>query len=288
MEAAWRQIPLTVQVSTKLNRNHVIHGRASYILPCLGRIEIDRQRGIPQSVSVEDSTACMHGSRGMAEPAADTLLSEPAIVAGLAKATLAPNPKVDWDAWVADYGKVRDAIEATYPAIFRDFNERMWTPGGFRKPIGAAGRVWDTPSKRAEFTVPESLQVDADADSRDPAALRLFTIRSDGQFNTTIYSDEDRFRGVSGSRMVLFMSRADMARHHLADGEVVDLATAVSDDAPRHVRGLRVVAYDIPEGTVAGYYPECNPLIPLWHHALESKVPAAKSLDVLVRRTGLD
>jgi molybdopterin-dependent oxidoreductase alpha subunit len=285
MEAAWRELPLTVQVSTKLNRNHVIHGKASYILPCLGRIEIDRQRGIPQSVSIEDSTSCMHGSRGMAEPAAATLLSEPAIVAGLAKATLAPNPNVDWDAWVADYSRVRDAIETTFPSIFRDFNERMWTPGGFRKPLGAAERVWDTPSKRAEFTVPASLQADADADSPDPAALRLFTVRSDGQFNTTIYSNEDRFRGVSGSRMVLFMSPVDMARLQLADGDLVDLATAVSDDAPRHVRGLRVVAYNVPEGCAAGYYPECNPLIPIWHHALESKVPAAKSIDVLVRRT---
>jgi molybdopterin-dependent oxidoreductase alpha subunit len=286
MEAAWRQLPLTVQVSTKLNRNHVIHGKASYILPCLGRIEIDRQRGIPQSVSIEDSTAYMHGSRGMAEPAATTLLSEPAIVAGLAKATLAPNPKVDWDAWVADYSRIRDAIETTFPSIFRDFNERMWTPGGFRKPLGAAERVWDTPSKRAEFTVPASLQVDPDSDSPDPAALRLFTVRSDGQFNTTIYSNEDRFRGVSGSRMVLFMAPADMARLQLAEGDLVDLATAVSDDAPRNVHGLRVVGYDIPEGCVAGYYPECNPLIPMWHHALESKVPAAKSIDVLVRRAG--
>lgn len=286
MEAAWRQLPLTVQVSTKLNRNHVIHGKAAYILPCLGRIEIDRQRGIPQSVSIEDSTSCMHGSRGMAEPAAATLLSEPAIVAGLARATLAPNPKVDWDAWVADYGRIRDAIETTYPSIFRDFNERMWTPGGFRKPLGAAERVWDTPSQRAEFTVPATLQADADADSQDPAALRLFTVRSDGQFNTTIYSNEDRFRGVSGSRMVLFMAPSDMARLQLAEGDLVDLATAVSDDAPRHVHGLRVVAYDIPAGSAAGYYPECNPLIPIWHHALESKVPAAKSIDVLVRRAG--
>lgn len=288
MEAAWRALPLTVQVSTKLNRNHVIHGKASYVLPCLGRIEIDRQHGIPQAVSIEDSTACMHGSRGMTEPVAPTLLSEPAIVAGLAKATLDPNPRVDWDAWVADYRRIRDAIAVTYPAIFHDFNQRMWTPGGFRKPLGAAERVWHTQSGKAEFTVPRSLRTDPDTESRDPAALRLFTIRSDGQFNTTIYSPDDRFRGIYGSRRVLLMARADMTRRGLAEGDTVDVTTAVSADAPRRVDGLRVVPYDLPEGCAAGYFPECNPLIPVWHHALESKVPAAKSIDVLVRRAGAD
>ena len=283
MEEAWREIPLTVQVSTKLNRNHVIHGRQSYILPCLGRIEIDRQAGGPQDVTIEDSTSCMHGSRGAAEPVAGTLLSEPAIVAGIAKATLDPNPRVDWDAWVGDYAKVRDAIEETYPDIFKDFNARMWTPGGFRKPLGAAHRVFETESGRAEFTVPEGLPGDPDMDA-GPPALRLFTIRSDGQFNTTIYHEDDRFRGVFGSRMVLFMSRADMARLQLAQGDVVALHTPADDGVVRRVEGLSVVPYDVPEGCIAGYYPELNPLIPLWHHAKESKVPAAKAIDVLVER----
>ena len=283
MEAAWREIPLTVQVSTKLNRNHVIHGKQAYILPCLGRIEVDRQAGGPQDVTIEDSTSCMHGSRGAAEPVADTLLSEPAIVAGIAKATLDPNPRVDWDAWVGNYAKVRDAIEATFPDIFTDFNARMWTPGGFRKPVGAAHRVFETESKRAEFTVPEELPGDPDMDA-GPPALRLFTIRSDGQFNTTIYHEDDRFRGVFGSRMVLFMSRADMARLQLEQGDTVALRTPSDDGVLRRVEGLAVVPYDVPEGCIAGYYPELNPLIPLWHHAKESKVPAAKAIDVLVER----
>ena len=283
MEAAWREIPLTVQVSTKLNRNHVIHGKQAYILPCLGRIEVDRQAGGPQDVTIEDSTSCMHGSRGAAEPVADTLLSEPAIVAGIAKATLDPNPRVDWDAWVGNYAKVRDAIEATFPDIFTDFNARMWTPGGFRKPVGAAHRVFETESKRAEFTVPEELPGDPDMDA-GPPALRLFTIRSDGQFNTTIYHEDDRFRGVFGSRMVLFMSRADMARLQLEQGDTVALRTPADDGVLRRVEGLAVVPYDVPEGCIAGYYPELNPLIPLWHHAKESKVPAAKAIDVLVER----
>ncbi len=285
MEAAWRELPLTVQIATKLNRNHVIHGKASYILPCLGRIEVDRQRGGEQSVTVEDSTACIHGSRGMAEPASPDLLSEPAIVARLAQATLDPNPRVDWNAWVADYGSIRDAIGVTYPDIFYDFNSRMWTPGGFRKPVGAAQREWKTESGKATFTLPEGLPGDPDLDG-GAATMRLFTVRSDGQFNTTIYSFDDRFRGVYGSRMVLFMGRADMAKRALAQGDLVTLRSAATDGVERRVEGLAVVPYDIPEGTIAGYFPECNPLIPLWHHAKESKVPAAKAIDVLVERMG--
>ncbi|CAN7298763.1 FdhF/YdeP family oxidoreductase [Massilia sp. LjRoot122] len=285
MEAAWRALPLTVQIATKLNRNHVIHGKASYVLPCLGRIEIDRQRGGPQDVTVEDSTGCMHGSRGRAEPVASTLLSEPAIVAGIAKATLDPNPRVDWDAWVADYGRIREAIAATWPDIFHDFNARMWTPGGFRRPLGAAHRVWKTESGKALFTAPGSL--DNNPDMRGgPTTLRLFTVRSDGQFNTTIYNYDDHFRGVQGSRMVLFMARADMAKYALAEGELVALRTPAEDGVERRVGGLAVVPYDVPEGCIAGYYPELNALIPLWHHAKESKVPAAKAIEVLLERGG--
>ncbi|MGI4719286.1 MAG: FdhF/YdeP family oxidoreductase [Janthinobacterium lividum] len=283
MEAAWREIPLTVQIATKLNRNHVIHGKASYVLPCLGRIEIDRQAGGPQDVTVEDSTGCMHGSRGRAEPVADTLLSEPAIVAGIAKATLDPNPKLDWDRWVADYGLVRKAIAETYPEIFHDFNARMWTPGGFRRPLGAAHRVWKTESGKARFTAPETLEGNPDL-AGGRATMRLFTVRSDGQFNTTIYNYDDRFRGVQGSRMVLFMARADMARYALREGELVTLRTAADDGVERKVAGLAVVPYDVPQGCIAGYYPELNDLIPLWHHAKESKVPAAKAIDVFVER----
>lgn len=281
MEAAWRALPLTVQISTKLNRSHLVHGQAAYILPCLGRIEIDRQGGTEQAVSVEDSTGCIHGSRGMAEPAADTLLSEPAIVAGIAKALLPPNPKVDWDAWVGDYGRIRDAIAETWPEIFHDFNARMWTPGGFRKPVAAAHRQWKTPNGKANFTVPDSLAVDPDMPDRADT-LRLFTVRSDGQFNTTIYSLDDRFRGVEGDRKVLLMSRADMDARGLKDGERVTASTATNDGVERKVDGLRVMEYPVPTGCVAGYYPECNPLLPLWHHAKESFVPAAKSIAIRI------
>jgi formate dehydrogenase major subunit len=281
MDAAWRALPLSVQISTKLNRSHLVHGQAAYILPCLGRIEIDRQGGKEQAVSVEDSTGCMHGSRGMAEPAAETLLSEPAIVAGLAKAMLDPNPKVDWDAWVADYSRIRNAIADTYPEIFHEFNERMWTPGGFRKPNAAAKREWKTPNGKANFTVPDGLTVDPDLPDR-AGTLRLFTVRSDGQFNTTIYSLDDRFRGVKGDRMVLFMSRTDMDARGLQDGAKVSAITATDDGVERRVDGLKVMEYPVPPGCIAGYYPECNPLLPLWHYAKESYVPAAKSISVRI------
>lgn len=287
MEEAWRQMPLSVQIATKLNRSHLVHGKVAYLLPCLGRIEIDRQGGVEQAVSVEDSTGCMHGSRGRAEPASSNLLSEPAIVAGLAKALLPASPGPDWDAWVADYGRIRDAIQATYPDIFGDFNERMWTPGGFRKPVPAAQREWKTPSGKATFIVPDGLDANPDLPETGAETLRLFTVRSDGQFNTTIYSQDDRFRGVYGTRMVLFMARSDMDRLGFAEGDMVTAQTPPTDGVTRSVSGLRITEYSVPAGCIAGYFPECNPLIPLWHHAKESMVPAAKAIDVrLVRESG--
>jgi anaerobic selenocysteine-containing dehydrogenase len=274
---------LTVQVATKLNRSHIVHGEVSYLLPCLGRIEIDRQAGGEQTVSVEDSTGCMHASKGLAEPAADTLLSEAAIVAGIAKATLEPNAKVPWDAWVGDYALVRDAIEATWPEVFRDFNGRFRTPGGFHRPIPARHRVWKTPTGKANFMSFDSLVADPDTPQAGPDVLRLMTLRSDDQFNTTVYSLDDRFRGVYGTRKVLLMHRDDIARLGLAEGVLVTASTAVDDGKLREVAGLRVTPYDIPRGCVGGYYPECNPLVPLAHHAEQSKVPAAKSIPIRLR-----
>lgn len=284
IEAAWSRLRLTVQVSTKLNRSHLVHGEVAYILPCLGRLEIDRQASGEQAVAVEDSTGCMHGSRGMAEPAGELLRSEPAIVAGLAKATLAPNPLLPWDDWVADYSKVREAIARTYPDIFHDFNQRMWTPGGFRRPVPAAERKWKTPSGKAEFIVPDGLEADPDQQPEGGEVLRLFTVRSDGQFNTTLYNEDDRFRGVSGGRRVLLIHPADLHRLGLEAGELVDAYGVADVGVLRWVPGLRLVAYDVPAGCVAGYFPECNPLVPLAHHALGSKVPAAKSVAIRLAR----
>lgn len=280
IEDAWRRLRLTVQISTKLNRSHLVHGEVSYILPCLGRLEIDRQASGEQAVAVEDSTGCIHGSKGMARPASELLLSEPAIVAGLARETLAPNPAVPWDAWVADYSLVRSAIAATYPEIFHELNERMWTPGGFRRPVPAAERIWKTPSGRAEFIVPADLDGDPDQLRPGGAVLRLFTVRSDGQFNTTLYNEDDRLRGIGGGRRVLLANPADLHRLGFNAGQLVDVEAVAADGIARRVDGLRLVAYDVPSGCIAGYYPECNPLLALAHHALDSKVPAAKSIAV--------
>ena len=280
IEPAWRNMPLTVLIATKLNRSAIVHGRQAYLLPCLGRIEIDRQAGGPQAVAVEDSTGCMHGSRGVAEPAADTLLSEPAIVAALARHILPANPHVDWNAWRDDYSKVRDAIAVTFPDIFHDFNARMWTPGGFARPLGARERKWNTGNGKANFMTPDSFEEDPDMPSMSPDGLRLMTMRGDSQFNTTIYSLDDRFRGVFGTRHVLLMNKGDMARLGLKEGSFVTALSESTDGVRRGVDGLRVQPYDIPAGCVAGYYPELNSLIPLSHHAKESKVPAAKSIAV--------
>ena len=279
MEAAWPRLRLSVQVATKLNRNHLVPGEVTYLLPCLGRIEVDRQGRRPQSVSMEDTSARIHGSTGLAPPASVELLSEPRIVAGLAKAALAPNPKVDWDAWAGDYAKIRDAMEATWPEVFSLYNERLHQPGGFQRPIAAARREWHTTSGRATFVTPGDLSERADA----YGVLRLFTIRSNDQFNTTIYGYDDRFRGVDGTRRVVFIHRADIARLGLRRGQKVTLSTAVDDGVVREVGGLKLVPCSIPKGSCAAYFPECNPLVPLWHHAEGSKTPAFKSIPVTLR-----
>ncbi|RYD61512.1 MAG: formate dehydrogenase, partial [Sphingomonadales bacterium] len=210
MEAAWPNLDLSVQIATKLNRNHLFAGKVTYLLPCLGRIEQDVQASGPQAVSVEDSSSCIHGSRGNATPASPHLLSEPCIVAELAKRILPPNPRVDWDSWVADYSRIRDAIEATYPAFFKDFNKRLFTPGGFWKGNKASERIWQTPSGKAEFFAPTGLNATGFTDAE--GRYRLMTLRSNDQFNTTVYGYHDRFRGVKGTRDIVFMNRSDMIR----------------------------------------------------------------------------
>ncbi len=285
IEPAWRQLALTVQIATKLNRSHLVNGEVAYLLPCLGRIEKDTQASGVQTVTVEDSTASIHASRGHHAPASDQLLSEAAIVAGIAQATLPPNPQVPWDGWVADYRRIRDAIEATYPDDFKDFNARMDQPGGFPRPLAAAERRWNTPSGKAEFHVPKALSAAFAGDGGDDV-LRLITLRSNDQFNTTIYGYDDRLRGIDGTREVLLLNPADQARLGVRDGDIVTLASAAGDGITREVPGLRVTTYELPDGCCAAYYPECNPVIPLAHHAEQSKVPAAKSVPVRLVRAG--
>jgi len=282
MEPAWAKLKLTVHIATKLNRGHLVPGEVSYILPCLGRTEKDVQASGPQSVSIEDSTSCIHGSVGERGPASDDLRSEPAIVAALAQATLPPNANVPWDAWVGDYAKVRDAIAATYPDFFHDFNDRMFTPGGFYKGNRARDRHFDTASGKAEFSVPAHL--DAAGFDDAPGRFRLITLRSNDQFNTTVYGYHDRFRGVKGTRDVLFIGAHDMAEQGLAEGDIVSLVGDHKDGIHRRLDGLRVHAYALPKGCIGAYYPEANVLMPVGHHAEESFVPAAKTVPVRIER----
>ncbi|MGN6236547.1 FdhF/YdeP family oxidoreductase [Dyella sp.] len=283
MEPAWRQQALTVYIATKLNRSHLVHGRVSYLLPCLARPEEDMQQSGPQSVSIEDSFSHIHGSIGKRKPASEHLLSEPAIVAGMAKATLAANPKLQWDAWIADYGRIRDLIAETYPEQFHDFNQRMFQPGGFYRGNAAHERIWKTDSGKAEFTDPSVLSSLGVGEA--PGRYHLITLRSNDQFNTTIYGHSDRLRGLEGSREIVLINPAEMERAGLKEGDVVSLVGDAGDDVQREVNGLTVVAFNLPDGCLGGYYPEMNALVPLWYHDQASKTPASKGVPVRIRRT---
>jgi molybdopterin-dependent oxidoreductase alpha subunit len=280
MEAAWQTMRLTVQIATKLNRSHLINGEVAYLLPCLGRSEEDNQESGAQAVTMEDSLSCIHGSLGKNTPASKHLKSEVAIVAGIAKATLPPNPRVPWDEWTGDYAKIRDAIEETYPEQFHDFNARVFTPGGFYRGNSARERVWKTESGKAEFTVPKTMTSVGfePADGR----YRLVTLRSNDQFNTTIYGYSDRLRGIEGTRDVVLMNPEDIAAAGLENGQVVALASDAGDGVHRQVDGLTVTPFLLPRGCLGAYYPEMNPLIPLWYHDEQSKTPAAKGVPVRI------
>jgi anaerobic selenocysteine-containing dehydrogenase len=284
MEAAWRRMRLTVNVATKLNRSHLVHGEISFLLPVKGRIEADRQATGAQATSMEDSTACVHGSRGVRAPASKHLISEVDFIARLAEAVLEPNPKVPWKAWNDDYSLIRRSIGETYPEIFYDYDRRMWEPGGFHRPLPARDRVWKTKTGKANIITPKGLDEDLDMPDVGHGTLRLITLRSNDQFNTTVYSYNDRFRGIHGTRMVVLMNRDDMHRLGLAEGELITMQTASNDGIERVMSGFRVTPYDIPVGCVGAYYPEANALLPLSHYAEGSKTPAAKSIPVFVRR----
>ncbi|MCB8818984.1 FdhF/YdeP family oxidoreductase [Microvirga rosea] len=281
MEAAWTKMRLTVQIATKLNRSHLFNGEVAYLLPCLGRSEQDVQTGGPQVVTIEDTFSRIHGSVGRRQPASGELRSEMAIVAGMAKATLDPRPTVDWDAWVGNYGLVRDLIEQTYPDMFTDFNQRLFTPGGFYRGNSARERIWKTKSGKAEFTTPKTLSAHGFKDAS--GRYRLITLRSNDQFNTTIYGYSDRLRGIEGTRDVVLMNPDEIRRAGLEPGQVVALTSDADDGVEREVRGLVVTPFDLPDGCIGAYYPEANPLIALSHHDEMSKTPAAKAVPVRIR-----
>jgi molybdopterin-dependent oxidoreductase alpha subunit len=280
MERVWTTLDLAVNVSTKLNRSHLFPGTQTYILPCLSRAEIDMQATGNQSVSTEDSFSHISGSIGKRTPASEHLKSELAIVTGIAKATLNANPRLKWDEWTADYSLVRELIEATYPKDFKDYNARMFQPGGFYRGNDAHRRVWNTESSKAVFTVPQQLNALSFADSR--GRFRLMTIRSNDQFNTTIYGYSDRFRGIEGTRDVVLMCEQDIAEAGLTNGQTIKLVSDFEDNISRELGGLVVTAHNLPRGTIAAYYPEANVLNAIDHHDEMSKTPASKAIPVRI------
>jgi len=271
--AALRRTELTVQIATKLNRSHLVTGREALLLPCLGRTERDVQASGPQLVSVENSMSVVHRSEGRLPPASPELRSEPAIVAGLARAVLGDESPVPWEELVADYDRIRERIERVVPG-FDAYNRRVREPHGFVLPSGARERRFETPSGRARFTVHELPDLEL-----APGRLRLTTIRSHDQFNTTIYGLEDRHRGLSGDRRVVLLHPDDLAEQGLAEGCRVDV-TSHFRGQERRVRGFRAVAYEVPRGCAAAYFPEANPLVPVDSTAAGSRTPTYKSIEI--------
>jgi molybdopterin-dependent oxidoreductase alpha subunit len=271
---ALRRCELTVHVATKLNRSHIVHGRKALILPCLGRTEKDVQLGGEQGVSVEDAMAMVHISHGMRSPVSPALRSECAILAGMARATL-PDSATPWEWYVEDYDRIRDTAAQVIDGL-EDFNRRVREPHGFRISQPARQRGFLTQSGRAEFSA-ASLPDDVDP---GPGRLMLATIRSHDQFNTTIYSNNDRYRGLSGLRTVVFMNADDMAARRLGEFDLVDITSFSRDGTTRSVHGYRAVEYDIPAGCAAGYMPELNVLCGIADYSTQSEQPVTKQLVV--------
>ncbi|MGW5355565.1 FdhF/YdeP family oxidoreductase [Streptomyces sp. NPDC004031] len=273
--AALRSCDLTVHVSTKLNRSHLVHGRQALILPCLGRTEKDLQRGGLQGTSVEDSMSMVHLSVGMKHPASPHLLSEPAIVAGLARAAL-PDSATPWEWYVEDYDRVRDTMARVLDG-FEDFNRRVRLPLGFRIKQPARELVFLTPSGKAEISaapLPDVVPA--------PGTLALGTMRSHDQWNTTVYSDDDRYRGVKNLRTLVFMNEDDMRERGIGEFSPVDITSTARDGSTRSLSGYLAVPYEMPRGCAAGYMPEMNVLCAISDVSTQSDQPIMKHLKVTI------
>jgi molybdopterin-dependent oxidoreductase alpha subunit len=283
--AGLRQCDLTVHITTKLNRSHLVHGRNALILPTLGRTEIDLQQGIPQGITVEDSMSMVHISFGINQPASPNLLSEVAIVAHMAHATLGSG-KVDWLARAANYAIIRDDIEKVFDDFY-DYNQRVAVPGGFHLKVASREREWVTPSAKAQFIVHG---VDRDTPIHRARAqygkrlLTMMTTRSHDQYNTTIYGLDDRYRGIFGLRRVVFINKEDLQMLGFKEGEHVDITSVWADGVERRADGFVLAPYDIPRGCVGAYYPETNPLVPLQSVAVGAGTPTSKSIPVLLHK----
>ncbi|WP_370418725.1 FdhF/YdeP family oxidoreductase [Streptomyces sp. QH1-20] len=272
-EAAMRRARLTVHVSTKLNRSHVITGARALILPTLGRTERDRQSGGDQFVTVEDSMGMVHASRGRLEPASPHLLSEPAIVCRLARRVLGTESTTPWEEFEKDYATIRDRVSRVVPG-FEDFNARVARPGGFTLPHAPRDeRRFPTATGKANFTA-----APVEYPKAPEGRLLLQTLRSHDQYNTTIYGLDDRYRGIKNGRRVVLVNPDDARTLGLADGTYADLVSEWTDGTERRAPGFRVIHYPTTPGCAAAYYPETNVLVPLDHTADTSNTPASKSL----------
>lgn len=276
---ALRRCTLTAHVSTKLNRSHLIHGETALILPCLARTDIDTQASGPQFVTTENSSGIVQLSKGVLPPPSEALRSEPAIVAGVAKATLGSTSKIYWDELVSNYDIIRASIEQVIPG-FDDFNSRVREPGGFLLPNPPRELRFETPSGKAHFSVVSIPTHTLAADE-----FMMMTIRSHDQFNTTIYGMDDRYRGIQNERRVVFLNPTDMKRLGLKAEMVVDLVSEYQG-VVRMVHNFLVLDYDIPSQCAATYFPEANPLIPVELFDPESKTPASKSIKIRIFEAG--
>lgn len=277
---ALQQCQLTVSISTKLNRTHLVHGKESLILPCLGRSDRDLQDGIEQVVSCENSMGVVQLSRGNLHPISDQLLSEPAIVCRLATAVLGDRSAVPWKAFERNYDEIRSAIAATIPG-FEQYNERLRHPGGFYLPNGSREGRFDTPDQKAHFHIALVEEV-----SLTEGELIMMTIRSHDQFNTTIYGLDDRYRGILHERRVILMNALDIEKQQLTAGDRVDLYNTFQG-VERVARQFLVVPYPIPQGCAATYFPEANVLVPIQSVADKSNTPTSKAVVIRVKKRDL-
>lgn len=273
---ALQNCDLTCQVSTKLNRSHLITGKTALILPCLGRSERDTQIEGDQFVTCENSMGIVHLSKGKLEPSSPELLSEPDIVARLAEATVGNTEKINWRWLIGNYDRIRNLIEKIVPG-FAPYNKQVRQPGEFYLPNDTKRRVWNTPSNKAEFGAADMDQFEV-ADGH----LVLQTLRSHDQYNTTIYGLNDRYRGIGMGRRIIFLNPEDMATRDISPVSLVDI-TSYWNDGERHVEKFYAIPYDIPAGTAAAYFPEANPLIPVNSTALESNTPTSKSIEISIQ-----
>ena len=262
---------MTIQVSTKLNRSHLVTGQEALILPCRGRTEIDLQKGEAQFVTVENSMSIVHRSQGKRPPASEHLKSEPSIICNLAQATFAEDSSIPWSSFSQDYRLIRKAIEATI-AGFTDYEAR--SKEGFILPNGARDRTWNTQGGKAKFTHQEIPHHPLKEDE-----FLMMTVRSHDQYNTTIYGWDDRYRGIYGDRRIVMMAPNDLQDFGFTEGQKVDIHSWFNDEK-RSVYGFKIVAHDLPKRCVATYFPEANPLVPLKHTARISNTPASKSIRV--------